>query len=73
MVPMTIRTLFPFIAILALAGCPKNDKPAEGPAERAGKSVDNAAEKTKDGVKEAGQKTENTAHDVKEDVKKNTK
>ncbi len=45
---------------LASVGC--KHKQAEGPMERAGKSVDNAAEKTKD-----------TAVDVKNDVKKDLK
>jgi hypothetical protein len=33
-------------------GC--KSKPAEGPAEKAGKKVDNAAQDTKDAVKKAG-------------------
>ena len=45
---------------LSAVGC--KHKPAEGPMERAGKAVDNAAEKTKD-----------TAVDVKNDVKRNLK
>jgi predicted small lipoprotein YifL len=45
---MVLSTLF-----IALAGCQK-----EGPAERAGKAMDNAAEKTGDKIKDA-------AHDLK--------
>lgn len=37
---------------LAMAAC----QPAEGPAEQAGKSVDNAAEKVGDQVEKAGEK-----------------
>jgi len=53
----TFKTsLFAFVAALslAMAAC----QPHEGPAERAGKSIDNAAEK-------AGQKIEDAAKDAK--------
>jgi hypothetical protein len=40
-----------------------HDRPAEGPAQRAGEKVDNAAADTKDAVKDS-------AHDVKHDVEK---
>lgn len=57
-----IVTVFSFVLLsLGLAGCPK--KPAEGPMEKAGKKVDNAAEDTKD-------KAEEVKEDVKEGVKK---
>lgn len=38
--------------LLQAAGC--KSKPAEGPAEKAGKKVDQAAQDTKDAVKNAG-------------------
>jgi predicted small lipoprotein YifL len=42
-----------FVTVFALAGCE-----AEGPAERAGKTIDNAAEKAGDAVEDAGDKIE---------------
>jgi len=48
--------------LLSLAvACHKN-KDAEGPMERAGKHVDNAAEKTKEGLQKAAEKTDEAAH-----------
>ena len=55
------------IASLSAFGCAQ-PKPAEGPAERAGKSVDNAAEKTKDAAKDAAESTKDTAQDAKKKV-----
>jgi predicted small lipoprotein YifL len=52
---MVLSTLF-----IALAGCQK-----EGPAERAGKAMDNAAEKTGDKIEQAGDKIKDAAHDLK--------
>jgi hypothetical protein len=40
-----------FISAVSGLGC--HNKPAEGPAEKAGAKVDNAAEKTKDAAKDA--------------------
>jgi hypothetical protein len=53
-----LSTLFAFSA----SAC-HHDPPAEGPAQRAGEKVDNAARDTKDAVKDS-------AHDVKRDVQK---
>ena len=47
-------------------GC--HPKPAEGPAERAGKSVDNAADKTKDAAKDAAESTKDAAGDAKKKI-----
>jgi hypothetical protein len=52
------------IVVLAgslLVGCHKNQD-AQGPMERAGKHVDNAADKTKEGLKTAAEKTDEAAH-----------
>jgi hypothetical protein len=46
---------------LAMAGC----QPAEGPAERAGKSVDNAAQKAGDQIEKAGDKAKDAVNDAK--------
>lgn len=53
-------------AIAASIGC--HPKPAEGPAEKAGKSVDNAADKTKDAAKDAAESTKDAAGDAKKKV-----
>jgi hypothetical protein len=52
-------SLFAFVTsvVLATAAC----QPHEGPAERAGKSVDNAAEKAGDKIERAGDKIEDAA------------
>lgn len=59
------------MAALSLAAC-RSDKPAEGPAERAGKKVDNAAEKTKKAGSDAVDATKETAEDAKKNVDKKT-
>ena len=43
--------------MLAVAACEK-----EGPAERAGKSVDNAVENTGEKIEHAGEKVQDEAH-----------
>jgi predicted small secreted protein len=55
--------LYVFIAAgsLAMAAC----QPAEGPAERAGKSVDNAAQKAGDQIEKAGDKVKDAVDDAK--------
>ena len=58
-------------ASIATAAC-GGKKPADGPAERAGEKVDNAAKDTKDASKEAAKDTEEAAQDAKKDVKKKT-
>jgi predicted small secreted protein len=56
-------TLYPIIAAasLVLAAC----QPAEGPLERAGKSVDKAAEKVGDSAEKAGDKIKDAVNDAK--------
>jgi hypothetical protein len=59
-----------FVACCALAlGCSTN-KPAEGPAEKAGASVDEGAHDAKESAKEAGEKvgeaTENAGEKLQE-------
>jgi len=46
---------------LAVAAC----QPAEGPAERAGKAIDNAAEKTANQFEKAGDKARDAVNDAK--------
>jgi hypothetical protein len=46
---------------LAVAAC----QPHEGPAERAGKSIDNAADKAGDKIESAGDKIKDSVNDAK--------
>jgi len=67
-----------FITISMLAGafataCGGNDKPAEGPMEKAGKDVDQAAEDTKEGVEKATEKTGEKAEEAGDSIKEGTK
>ena len=50
--------------LLALAGCEK-----EGPAEKAGKEVDEAAAQVKEGMQEAGGEVKEAAGDVADATK----
>jgi hypothetical protein len=61
---MNTKTFFfAFVAAtsLAMAAC----QPKEGPAERAGKSVDNAAEKAGNQIEKAGDKAKDAINDAK--------
>ncbi len=70
MLTRTRGTLFAMAAALAVA-CSTN-KPAEGPAERAGQKVDNAAASTKEAGKDAVDATKETASDAKHNIEKKT-
>lgn len=48
--------------VLSLAAACHKNKDAEGPMQRAGKHIDNAAEKTKAGLEKAAVKTDEAAH-----------
>lgn len=50
-----------FLLVALTAAC-HHDRDAEGPAERAGKHVDNAAAKTEKALGKAAQKTDAAAH-----------
>lgn len=56
------NALYIFVATIALAtaAC----QPAEGPAERAGKSIDNAAEKVGDQIDDAAKKAKDAVKDA---------
>ena len=57
----------------ALLGCGgSNDKPAEGPAEKAGKEVDQAAEDMKEGAKDAAEETGDAAEKAGDKVEEKT-
>jgi len=61
--PSIKSTAFTFIVVftLAMAAC----QPKEGPAERAGKSIDNASEKAGDQIDKAGEKVKDAVNDAK--------
>jgi len=69
---MKNRTPWFVLALLALA-CGGNDKPAEGPAERAGEKMDEAGEKVKEKADEAGDKMENAADKAEDKIDKEKK
>jgi hypothetical protein len=56
------------IVLLALSGCDGNGCHREGPAERAGKKVDEAVEQTGDAMKDAGDKANTAVEDTKEQL-----
>lgn len=53
-------TLMMVALVTGLAGCEK-----EGPAERAGKAVDNAVKKTGEKIEQAGEKVQDAANEAK--------
>lgn len=55
-----MRTFILLIAIAALAGCQR-----EGPAEKAGRQVDRAAQKAGDNLRDAGDKIRDAANGKK--------
>ena len=57
------------LALAAATGC-KKDKPAQGPMERAGQAVDNAARDTKNAVKDGAENAGDAAKKTKDDVKR---
>ena len=58
---------------LLVVACGGNDKPAEGPAERAGEKMDRAGEEVEQKADEAGQKMEEAGDKVEEKVEKEKK
>jgi hypothetical protein len=67
------HTIFWFLlAVLALS-CGGRDKPAEGPAERAGEEVDEAADKAEQKADEAGEKVEEAGDKIEDKVDKERK
>ena len=60
------------LALVAVA-CGGSDKPAEGPAERSGEKVDEAADDVERKAEEAGDKVEEAGDKVEEKVEKERK
>lgn len=59
--PRTALYTFVAATALAVAAC----QPAEGPAERAGKAIDDAAQKAADPVEKAGDRLKAAVEDAK--------
>jgi len=59
--PRNAVYVFVTACALAMAAC----QPSEGPAERAGKSIDRAAKKVGDQVDKAADKAKDTVNDAK--------
>ena len=60
--------------LVSAVACHKDPaRPAEGPMERAGRKVDDAAEKTRDGTMEAADKAKDDAKDAKDTIKRKAK
>jgi TRAP-type mannitol/chloroaromatic compound transport system permease large subunit len=60
LVQSIIPALLVIVLIVGLSGCTK-----EGPAEKAGKKIDNAIEKAGDRIEKAGDKVQDTVKDAK--------
>jgi hypothetical protein len=58
---------------LSSIACGGNKEPAEGPAERAGEKVDDAADKTSQGAEDAAEKTGEGLENAGDKVKDATK
>ena len=56
-----ITALIMIVLMVGLSGCPK-----EGPAEKAGKKIDQTVEKAADQIEKAGDKVRDAVKDVKE-------
>lgn len=61
------------LATMIMAACGGSREPADGPAEKAGEKVDEAASDTKDAAKKAGDKVEEGAEETKEEIHESTK
>jgi hypothetical protein len=62
-----------FAVALVTIACGGNDKPAEGPAERSGEKMDEAADDVERKAEEAGDKVEEAGDKVEEKVEKERK
>jgi hypothetical protein len=61
------------LVLMGAVACGGNDKPAEGPAERAGKNVDEAAKDTKEAAEDASEKAGEKAEEAGDAIQKETK
>jgi hypothetical protein len=68
----TILTLS-MLALGSAVACGGNDKPAEGPAEQAGKDVDEAAKDTKEAAEDASEKAGQKAEEAGDAIEEGTK
>lgn len=58
---------------LSLVACGGSQEPADGPVERAGENVDNAASETKQGAENAAEETGEAVENAGDKVKAETK
>lgn len=68
--PILLASLLSGLSLLACGG---SNEPADGPVERAGESVDNAASETKQGAENAAEKTGEAVENAGDKVKEETK
>lgn len=61
------------LAGLSLVACGGSKEPADGPVERAGENVDEAAHETKEGAEHAAEKTGEAVEEAGDKVKQETK
>jgi len=61
------------LASLSLVACGGSNEPADGPVEKAGESVDNAASDTAEGAEKAAEKTGEAVEEAGDKVKAETK
>jgi hypothetical protein len=61
------------LAGLCLLACGGSKEPADGPVERAGEKVDDAAHETKEGAEKAAEKTGEAVESAGDKVKEETK
>ena len=61
------------LSALSLVACGGSKEPADGPVEKAGEKVDDAAAETKEGAEKAAEKTGEAVEDAGDKVKKETK
>ena len=68
--PILLATI---LSALSLVACGGSKEPADGPVERAGEKVDDAAHETKEGAEKAAEKTGEAVEDAGDKVKEETK
>ena len=71
---MLFRSLLAsLVSVLSLIACGGSKEPADGPMEKAGEKVDDAAHETKEGAEKAAEKTGEAVENAGDKVKDATK
>lgn len=68
--PILLATLLSGLSLIACGG---SNEPADGPVEKAGEKVDDAAHETKEGAEKAAEKTGEAVESAGDKVKEETK